>query len=32
MQVNIAREVGKAGVLPEELPRYLARSPFESPG
>jgi pyridoxal phosphate enzyme (YggS family) len=28
VQVNVAREPGKAGVLPEELPLYLERSPF----
>ena len=28
IQVNVAREPGKAGVLPEELPLYLERSPF----
>ncbi len=28
VQVNVAREAGKAGVLPEELPLYLERSPF----
>jgi PLP dependent protein len=28
VQVNGARESGKAGVLPEELPLYLERSPF----
>ena len=28
IQVNVAREPGKAGVLPEELPRYLERSAF----
>jgi PLP dependent protein len=28
LQVNVAREHGKAGVLPEELPLYLERSPF----
>lgn len=28
VQVNVAREPGKAGVLPEELPRFLERSPF----
>jgi pyridoxal phosphate enzyme (YggS family) len=28
IQVNIAREPGKAGVLPEELPAYLEHSPF----
>ncbi len=32
VQVNIAREDGKAGVLPEELPRYLERSPFRVAG
>ncbi len=28
VQVNVAREPGKAGVLPEELPLYLERSTF----
>jgi pyridoxal phosphate enzyme (YggS family) len=28
VQVNVAREAGKAGVLHEELPLYLERSPF----
>jgi PLP dependent protein len=28
IQVNIAREPSKAGVLPEELPRYLEDPPF----
>jgi PLP dependent protein len=28
VQVNVAREPGKAGVLPEQLPLYLERSPF----
>lgn len=28
IQVNVAREPGKAGVLPEELPRYLEHPPF----
>ncbi|MGA2164313.1 MAG: YggS family pyridoxal phosphate-dependent enzyme [Solirubrobacteraceae bacterium] len=32
VQVNIAREPGKAGVLPEELPRYLERCPFRVAG
>jgi pyridoxal phosphate enzyme (YggS family) len=32
VQVNVAREPGKAGVLPEELPRYLERSPFRVAG
>lgn len=32
VQVNIAREAGKAGVLPEELPSYLERSPFPVAG
>jgi pyridoxal phosphate enzyme (YggS family) len=32
VQVNIAREAGKAGVLPEELPRYLERSPVSVVG
>ena len=32
VQVNIAREDGKAGVLPEELPRYLERSPVRVAG
>jgi pyridoxal phosphate enzyme (YggS family) len=32
VQVNIAREAGKAGVLPEELPHYLERSPFRVAG
>ncbi len=32
IQVNVAREPGKAGVLPEELPRYLERSAFPVAG
>jgi PLP dependent protein len=32
IQVNVAREPGKAGVLPEELPRYLERPPFPVTG
>lgn len=32
IQVNVAREPGKGGVLPEELPRYLERSPFPVAG
>jgi PLP dependent protein len=32
VQVNIAREPGKAGVPPQELPRYLERSPFPVAG
>jgi pyridoxal phosphate enzyme (YggS family) len=32
VQVNVARETGKAGVLPEELPFYLERSPFPVAG
>jgi pyridoxal phosphate enzyme (YggS family) len=32
IQVNVAREPGKAGVLPEELPDYLERSPFPVAG
>jgi pyridoxal phosphate enzyme (YggS family) len=32
VQVNIAREAGKAGVFPEELPHYLERSPFRVAG
>jgi pyridoxal phosphate enzyme (YggS family) len=32
IQVNIAREPSKAGVLPEELPRYLESSPFPVAG
>ncbi|MFI5005729.1 MAG: YggS family pyridoxal phosphate-dependent enzyme [Solirubrobacterales bacterium] len=32
IQVNVAREPGKAGVLPEELPRYLERPPFPVAG
>jgi hypothetical protein len=28
VQVNVAREPGKAGVLPEEIPLHLERSPF----
>jgi pyridoxal phosphate enzyme (YggS family) len=32
VQVNIAREDGKAGVRPEELPSYLERSPFRVVG
>jgi pyridoxal phosphate enzyme (YggS family) len=32
IQVNVAREPGKAGVPPEELPHYLARSPFPVAG
>ncbi len=28
VQVNVAREPDKAGVLPEELPLYLERAPF----
>jgi PLP dependent protein len=32
VQVNIAREEGKAGVLPQELPWYLERSPFRVAG
>jgi pyridoxal phosphate enzyme (YggS family) len=32
VQVNVAREPGKAGVLPEELPRYLERSPVPVAG
>ncbi len=32
IQVNVAREPGKAGVLPEELPLYLERSPFPVAG
>jgi PLP dependent protein len=32
IEVNVAREPGKAGVLPEELPLYLERSPFPVAG
>jgi PLP dependent protein len=32
VQVNVAREPGKAGVAPEELPLYLERSPFPVAG
>ncbi len=32
IQVNVAREPGKAGVLPEELPAHLERSPFPVAG
>jgi PLP dependent protein len=32
IQVNVARESGKAGVLPEELPHYLENSPFPLAG
>jgi len=32
VQVNVAREPGKAGVLPEELPLYLERSPLPVAG
>jgi len=32
VQVNIARDPRKAGVLPEELPLYLERSPFPVAG
>jgi pyridoxal phosphate enzyme (YggS family) len=32
IQVNVAREPGKAGVLPEELPRYLERPPMPVAG
>lgn len=32
IQVNIARETGKAGVLPEELPDYLERCPLPVAG
>jgi uncharacterized pyridoxal phosphate-containing UPF0001 family protein len=32
VQVNVAREPGKAGVLPEELPLYLERSTFPVAG
>jgi PLP dependent protein len=32
VQVNVAREPGKAGVLPEELPLYLERSPVSVVG
>ncbi len=32
IQVNVAREPGKAGVLPEELPMYLERSPLPVAG
>ncbi|HXB65834.1 MAG TPA: YggS family pyridoxal phosphate-dependent enzyme [Solirubrobacteraceae bacterium] len=32
VQVNVARAPGKAGVAPEELPRYLERSPFRVAG
>jgi PLP dependent protein len=32
IQVNVAREPGKAGVLPEELPRYLERCPLPVAG
>ncbi len=32
IQVNVAREPGKAGVLPEELPTYLERSPLPVAG
>jgi PLP dependent protein len=32
IQVNVARESGKAGVAPEELPHYLERSPFPVAG
>lgn len=32
VQVNVAREAGKAGVLPEELPLYLERSPCRVAG
>jgi PLP dependent protein len=32
IQVNVAGEPGKAGVLPEELPRHLERSPFPVAG
>jgi PLP dependent protein len=32
IQVNVARELGKAGVLPEDLPDYLERSPFPVAG
>ncbi|MGH2854240.1 MAG: YggS family pyridoxal phosphate-dependent enzyme [Solirubrobacteraceae bacterium] len=32
IQVNVAREPGKGGVLPEELPLYLERSPFPVAG
>jgi pyridoxal phosphate enzyme (YggS family) len=32
IQVNVAREPGKAGVLAEELPAYLERSPFPVAG
>jgi pyridoxal phosphate enzyme (YggS family) len=32
IQVNVAREPGKAGVPPEELPAYLERSPFPVAG
>ncbi len=32
VQVNIAREPGKAGVLPDELPRYLEQSPLRVAG
>jgi len=32
VQVNVAREPGKAGVLPEDLPGFLERSPVEVAG
>jgi uncharacterized pyridoxal phosphate-containing UPF0001 family protein len=32
VQVNIAREEGKAGILPEELPAFLERSPVSVVG
>jgi PLP dependent protein len=32
VQVNVAREPGKAGVMPEQLPLYLERSPFRVAG
>jgi pyridoxal phosphate enzyme (YggS family) len=32
VEVNVAREQGKAGVLPEELPLYLERSPLPVAG
>jgi PLP dependent protein len=32
IQVNVAREPGKGGVLPEELPRYLERAPVPVAG
>jgi uncharacterized pyridoxal phosphate-containing UPF0001 family protein len=32
LQVEVAGQEGKAGIRPEEVPRYLARSPFEVAG